>query len=101
MKKLKNVLNEHKEEYIKYLSELVSIDTQDLGHGIDGGREEKGQEYLIKLLEKMGADKIEKDALEEETIKNVCSFIMKGIWVIIMIIAIMYMLHLLEKVEKA
>lgn len=70
MKKLKNVLNEHKEEYIKYLSELVSIDTQDLGHGIDGGREEKGQEYLIKLLEKMGADKIEKDALEEETIKK-------------------------------
>lgn len=41
MKELKNVLNEHKEEYIKYLSELVSIDTQDLGHGIDGGREEK------------------------------------------------------------
>ncbi|WP_105309741.1 M20 family metallopeptidase [Dorea sp. Marseille-P4042] len=70
MKELKNVLNEHKEEYIKYLSELVSIDTQDLGHGIDGGREEKGQEYLIKLLEKMGADKIEKDALEEETIKK-------------------------------
>ena len=30
----------------------------------------KGQEYLIKLLEKMGADKIEKDALEEETIKK-------------------------------
>ena len=45
MKKLKNVLNEHKEEYIKYLSELVSIDTQDLGHGIDGGREEKGHAF--------------------------------------------------------
>ena len=71
MKELKNVLNEHKEEYIKYLSELVSIDTQDLGHGIDGGREEKGQEYLIKLLEKMGADKIEKDAMEEKNIKKI------------------------------
>lgn len=68
--KLKTTLSENKDEYIKYLMDLVSIDTQDLGHGIDGGREEKGQEYMIKLFEKMKADSIVKEQMKEEYIEK-------------------------------
>ncbi|MFT4106117.1 MAG: ArgE/DapE family deacylase [Lacrimispora sp.] len=68
MEKLREVLEKNKEEYIKYLSELIAIDTQDLGHGIAGGREKEGQDYLIRLLEAMGVDEIERDQMTEETI---------------------------------
>jgi len=68
MERLKEVLESKKDEYVKYLSELIAIDTQDLGHGIAGGREKEGQEYLIRLLEEMGADQIERDPMTEETI---------------------------------
>ncbi len=69
MKDLREVLEKNREEYVKYLSELIAIDTQDLGHGIAGGREKKGQEYLIRLLEEMGADEIERDPMTEEMIR--------------------------------
>ncbi|WP_312502225.1 M20 family metallopeptidase [Lacrimispora sp.] len=68
MERLKEVLERNREEYVKYLSELIAIDTQDLGHGIAGGREKEGQEYLIRLLEEMGSDKVERDPMTEETI---------------------------------
>lgn len=70
MENLKTVLELHKEEYIQYLKELVNIDTQDIGHGIDGGLEKGGQEYLKGLFEMLGADKIEVDPMSEEVIQS-------------------------------
>lgn len=67
---LKKVLEERKEEYIGYLRDLIGIDTQDIGHGIFGGREKKGQEYIIRLMEETGADQIEKEDLEESVIEK-------------------------------
>lgn len=67
---LKKVLEEHKEEYIQYLQDLVRIDTQDIGHGILGGREKNGQEYLIRLMQKTNADQIEKEDLKEDSINK-------------------------------
>ena len=34
--------------------DLISIDTQVIGHGIDGGKEKEGQLYIKKLLEDIG-----------------------------------------------
>lgn len=69
MEELEKVLEEHKEEYIRYLQDLVAIDTHDLGHGIDGGLEEKGQEYFSRLLEELGAS-VRKDPMKEEAIQT-------------------------------
>ena len=35
--------------------DLIAIDTHDLGHGISGGLEKQGQEYMVKLFADMGA----------------------------------------------
>ena len=55
MRDLKEVLEQNKEKYIEELKNLVGIDTHDLGHGIDGGLEKQGQEYMVNLFESMGA----------------------------------------------
>ena len=68
--KLKQTLEEHKEEYLQYLKDLIACDTQDLGHGIAGGREKSGQEYMTALFEKMGADEIVKDQMQEAVIQE-------------------------------
>lgn len=70
MDRLKKVLEEKKQEYIEYLKELVAIDTQTIGHGIDGGLEEKGQEYLSSLFNKMNVDQIEIIQMEENVIEE-------------------------------
>lgn len=67
---LKDTLEQHKKEYLQYLCDLVACDTQDLGHGIAGGREKAGQEYLEALFEKMGADEIVKDPMTEAAIQK-------------------------------
>lgn len=67
--KLKETLEKNKVEYIGYLKDLIAIDTRDLGHGIDGGLEKDGQEYLIKLFEKLGAD-VKVDPMKEEVIQQ-------------------------------
>ena len=61
MDRLKEVLEQKKEIYIERLKELIAIDTHDIGHGIGGGLEKEGQDYLVRLLEAMGADEITKD----------------------------------------
>ena len=48
MRDLKEVLEQNKEKYIEELKNLVGIDTHDLGHGIDGGLEKQGQEYMVR-----------------------------------------------------
>ena len=67
---LKTTLEEHKEEYLQCLKDLVSKDTQDLGHGIAGGREKAGQEYMEALFQKMGASEIIKDQMSEAVIQE-------------------------------
>ena len=56
MRDLKEVLAENRDKYIEQLKNLVAIDTHDLGHGIDGGPEKEGQDYMIRLFEEMGAE---------------------------------------------
>ncbi|MFA6627675.1 MAG: ArgE/DapE family deacylase [Bacilli bacterium] len=68
---LKKVFELHKEEYLNCLKELVSKDTQDLGHGIDGGREKNGQEYMVKLFKEMEATQIIEDPMSEVAIQNI------------------------------
>lgn len=67
---LRWTLEKNKHVYIQHLVDIVSIDTHDIGHGIDGGLEKKGQEYMEKLFRQMNADQIELDYMKEEVIKN-------------------------------
>ena len=70
MRNLKEVLVEHRDEYIQKLADLVAIDTHDLGHGIAGGLEKEGQEYMKALFADMGADSIVEDQMEEAVIQE-------------------------------
>lgn len=63
-----STVEKNRQKYIDHLLKLVSIDTHDIGHGIEGGLEGAGQEYLVSVFEEMGAQKIEKDPLKEESI---------------------------------
>lgn len=68
--KLKEELDINKERYLEILKELVAIDTHDINHGIDGGLEKCGQEYIIALLEKIGAIEITTEQLREDVIQR-------------------------------
>lgn len=68
--KLREVLEQNKDYYVEQLMNLVSIDTHDIGHGIAGGLEKEGQDYLIGLFESMGADEIVKDQLSEAVLEE-------------------------------
>lgn len=65
---IEQTLEKNKEKYINRLMELVQRDSHDIGHGIEGGLEANGQEYLISVFEDLGADTIDKDFLNEEAI---------------------------------
>jgi acetylornithine deacetylase len=75
---LRDTLNAHREDYIRPLRELAGIDTHDLGHGIEGGLEAKGQEYLEALFKKMGARSIKTEALTEEAIQKALARYQEG-----------------------
>ena len=66
--RIEKALEKNKQKYIDRLLKLVSIDTHDIGHGIDGGLEAAGQEYLSEVFRDIGADTVEKDYLKEESI---------------------------------
>ncbi len=68
MKNLRETLEKNRETYIKALKDFVAIDTHDIGHGIGGGLEKEGQEYLVEMLRSMGADSIEADPMSESVI---------------------------------
>lgn len=68
MNKLQEVLEQNKERYINELKNLIAIDTHDIGHGIGGGLEKEGQDYMVRLFTSMGAAKIEKDPMDEAVI---------------------------------
>lgn len=65
---LRETLEKNKDKYIKKLGELVAIDTHDIGHGIEGGLERKGQEYMKALFKELGASDIVCDQMEESVI---------------------------------
>ena len=77
MEALKKVLEKNKQKYIDRLSELVAIDTHDLGHGIDGGLEKQGQDYMVELFRKMGAEPT-LDSMKEEDIEKCFSLYQEG-----------------------
>ena len=77
MEILKEVLEKNRQKYIDRLSELVAIDTHDLGHGIDGGLEKEGQDYIAELFRKMGAEVI-LDPMKEEDIEKCFSLYQEG-----------------------
>ena len=68
--KLREVLEQNKEYYIEQLKNMIAIDTHDIGHGIAGGLEAEGQDYMIRLFESMGADEIVKDDMDEAVIQE-------------------------------
>lgn len=66
--KLQEVLEQNKGKYIEELKNLVAIDTHDIGHGVKGGLEKHGQDYMIKLFGEMGASEVTVDPMEETVI---------------------------------
>lgn len=70
MSRLHDVLEQNKEYYIEQLKNLIAIDTHDIGHGIKGGLEKEGQDYMVKLFESMGASEIVKDPMDEAVIQE-------------------------------
>lgn len=66
---LRETLEQRFPEYLDILIDLVNIDTQVLGHGIEGGREKSGQNYLIDLFKSMQADHIATDAIDETVLE--------------------------------
>ncbi len=66
---LKKTFDLKKLEYLEYLRDLVKIDTQVIGHGIDGGKEKEGQDYIYQLAKELGASDIIVDHMKESTIE--------------------------------
>ncbi|HAN95444.1 MAG: ArgE/DapE family deacylase [Limnochordia bacterium] len=52
--RLQAALRQNRDKYIRLLQELVRIDTSVIGHGIEGGRELKGQQFLAEQIAAMG-----------------------------------------------
>ena len=95
------VLEQNKEKYIEELKNLVGIDTHDLGHGIDGGLEKQGQEYMVNLFESMGADEITVDPMDEAVIQESYKSTRKETWGTTVSTVPMSMRHLKEnRAEK-
>lgn len=67
---LKKTLDQHKDEYIEHLRNLIRCDTECIGHGILGGKEKAGQEYMENLLRQMNADVIEIDQMSEDVMEQ-------------------------------
>lgn len=70
MLELSAVLEQNRDKYIETLRQLIAIDTHDINHGIGGGLEKPGQEYMVQLLKEMGADEVVKDPMSEEIIRQ-------------------------------
>ena len=70
MRDLQEVLAQKKDQYIEELKNLIAIDTHDIGHGIEGGLEKLGQDYMIRLFQSMGADEVIADPMSEAVIRE-------------------------------
>ncbi len=65
--RLCGIVNDDREGFLRPLLDLIAIDTQVLGHGVEGGRERAGQEYLEGLLRSLGAE-VTRQPLDESLI---------------------------------
>ena len=75
--RLKQTLEARKNEYLDNLKKLVAQDTQVIGHGIDGGKEENGQAFIEKILKEMGAS-VSREPVTEEIIQRGLSEFSEG-----------------------
>jgi len=76
--KLRLTLNKNRNNYIEQLMHLAALNTNDIGHGIKGGLEANGQEYLIKLYKQMNADSIKTEDMSEESVQKAISIHHEG-----------------------
>ncbi len=70
MHDLRDYLHLNERDYLKPLIDLISCKTEVIGHGIDGGFEINGQNYLEKLFLTMGASNVKKSDLQEIDIQK-------------------------------
>ncbi|RGS72142.1 M20 family metallopeptidase [Mitsuokella sp. AF21-1AC] len=68
MTDLMKSIEAHRDDYVEHLVKLVQCDTHDIDHGIGGGLEKNGQEYLRTVFEELGASRIKEDPLTEDVI---------------------------------
>lgn len=54
IKKILNYVEAHRNEYIDYLMMLLSENTTNINHGIDGGYELNGQKFIIEKFKELG-----------------------------------------------
>lgn len=74
---LKKTLERNKKKYIETLIGFLACDTQVIGHGIAGGNEVNGQEYIAKILENLGAQ-VEKNHMNEAQIQKAIQLYYEG-----------------------
>ncbi len=70
MNDLRKILETKKPQYLDWFKELIALDTQVIGHGIDGGKEQAGQRFMVGLLEKFGANDVVVDQMRETIIEE-------------------------------
>ena len=75
--RLRQTLEARKNEYLNNLKKLIAQDTQVIGHGIDGGKEENGQAFIEKILKEMGAS-VSREPVTEEIIQRGLSEFSEG-----------------------
>jgi len=72
--RLRNILETNPEEYLQPLIDLTALDTSCIGHGIDGGNEKAGQDYMARLLEELGAQVQTVSMCEEDIQKAILKY---------------------------
>ncbi len=55
-KKIISYIEENREDFIDFLKTLISKDTTNINHGLDGGNEKNGQEIIISKFKELGLD---------------------------------------------
>ncbi|PUU87518.1 MAG: acetylornithine deacetylase or succinyl-diaminopimelate desuccinylase, partial [Halanaerobium sp.] len=55
-KKIIDYIDQNRENFIEFLKKLISKDTTNINHGIDGGHELNGQEIIISKFKELGLD---------------------------------------------
>lgn len=67
---LRKKLDETFAKYLSIAQDLIRLDTQCIGHGIDGGKEKAGQDFIADLMREWGADEVVADPMSEEVIRK-------------------------------
>ena len=73
-KELNTILESKPQEYLSPLQDLVALDTSCIGHGIDGGREKAGQDYIAQLMRQLGGQVKIVPMCEEDIQKGISEY---------------------------